>query len=138
MNKENILVKELESLCHDYQYLDELKKHIEQENFALTKIYMSIQESIFLQSQIQIFNTKIKHLLINLLQEEEYLLSTLSQRQKIHNRIITLDQPYKNILYFKYVCDKPFDEIALKMNCSTKRIYQLHKEAINIYCNKYK
>lgn len=41
-----------------------------------------------------------------------------------------LEQPYRNILFYRYIKFMTFDEIALKMNYSTPRIYQLHDHAL--------
>lgn len=35
-------------------------------------------------------------------------------------------------MYMKYITFLTFDQIAVRMNYSTKRIYQLHSEAISI------
>ena len=35
------------------------------------------------------------------------------------------------------MCMKTFDEIGEKMNYSTKRIYQLHQKALEIYCERF-
>ena len=44
----------------------------------------------------------------------------------------SLEQPYRNILFYRYIKFMTFDEIALKMNYSTPRIYQLHDHAIEL------
>ena len=137
VNKEKALIKELENFYYDNQYLKEMKEIIEQEDFGLAKIYSSLQDMKFLQVEIGDLDIKLKKFLEKLIAEEEMLLKALEQKQKIHNQINGLEPPFKNVLYYRYICDKTFCEIADKMNYSTKRIYQLHKEAIDIYCKKY-
>ena len=42
-------------------------------------------------------------------------------------------QPYKSILIYRYFYDLTYYKIALKMNYSIQRIYQLRKEALIIF-----
>lgn len=138
MNKENVLIKELENLSHDCQYLKEMKNIIQQDDFGLTKIYSSLKEMKALKLEIGDLDIKLKKIMEKIIKDEEQFIAAVEKKQQIHNQINSIEQPYRNILYFRYVCDKTFDQIAFKMNYSTKRIYQLHKEAIYIYCQKYK
>ena len=64
--------------------------------------------------------------------EETKLLKTLDKKQKIENYINLASQPYHIVLYLKYISLLTFDQIAEKLNYSTKRIYQLHNEGLNI------
>lgn len=63
-------------------------------------------------------------------QEENRLKELLSKKQQIEENIGKLSQPYKTIMYFRYICFLNFDQIADKTNYSTKRIYQLHSEGL--------
>ena len=45
-------------------------------------------------------------------------------------------QPYRVIFYLKYISLLTFDQIADKLNYSTKRIYQLHNEGLDIIIKK--
>ena len=137
MNKEKALIKELENFYYDNQYLKEMKEIIKQEDFGLAKIYSSLQDMKTLHVEIGDLDIKLKNFLEKLIDEEESLLNALEKKQKIHNQINSIDPPFKNVLYYRYICDNTFSEIADKMNYSTKRIYQLHKQAITIYCKKY-
>ena len=138
MNKEQLLIKELKNFCYDTQYLKEFKTLIEQEDFSLSKIYSSLEQMKTLKFELHDLDLKLKNFLDNLFQEEKQLLTALESKQKIHKQINSMEAPFRNVLYFRYICNNSFSEIAFKMNYSTKRIYQLHKEALNIYCQKYK
>ena len=65
--------------------------------------------------------------------EEKRLLEILERKQTIEEKINLLDQPYRNVLYLKYIRAYTIDEVALNMNYSSKRIYQLHKIALEKY-----
>ena len=61
----------------------------------------------------------------------DFWLSIIEKKKNIESLIQSLSQPYKTIMYMKYVSFMTFDEIASKMNYSTKRIYQLHSEGFS-------
>lgn len=138
MKKENELIKELENLKYDLQYLNEMKKIIESEDLNLTKIYSNLELLKSLGIKTHNLEVELKLIIEEAIKKEKSLINALANRQKIQQRIDALEQPYKNILYFKYVCGNTFDEIALMMHYSTKRIYQLHQKATSLYYQKYK
>ena len=111
MKQENKLIKELEDLKHDCQYLQEMKKVIECEDMNLTRIYSNLLQMKNMDIKTYNLDKKVKNILEALVKEEEQLIYTLENKQKIHDIINTLEQPYKNILYFRYVCTKSFDAI---------------------------
>ncbi len=63
---------------------------------------------------------------------QEQIRSILDKKHYIESIIQNLEQPYRNVMYLKYICFYTFDQVAGKMNYSTKRIYQLHNEALGI------
>ena len=112
MTKE--LLKEiLEGYWYDNQYLKEKAKEVE-------KMNSYIKEGN--QSDILISTKKY---------EESQMLSIIEKKKNIESLIQSLSQPYKTIMYMKYISFMTFDEIASKMNYSTKRIYQLHSEGFS-------
>jgi len=133
MNKEDFLVMDLESYKFDCQYFLEksddirvLKKKIENLFVQLNDMKLKKQDTCDINDQLQII-VKKQHA------EEKKLLKLIGKKQRIENRIEKLSQPYRNIFFLRYVRGNSFDEIASKMNYSTKRIYQLHKEGLEIY-----
>ena len=82
-------------------------------------------------------NIQIQKILDKQTSEEEFLLAIITKKQEIENRISRLEQPYRNIFFLKYINMNTYDEIAFKMNYSSKRIYQLHKKGLEIYCSLY-
>ena len=65
------------------------------------------------------------------LYEEAEMSKIIEKKKHIENLLQNLSQPYRTIMYMKYITFLTFDQIADRMNYSTKRIYQLHGEAIN-------
>lgn len=135
MKKE--LIKELEDYKYEYQYFIEKSKEIEKLKQEIQKSFTRLRELKQTDFDVNDLNAQIKIILDKQSKEENALLSILAQKQKIEKNIENLPQPYKNIFFLKYISLKTFDEIALKMNYSTKRIYQLHKKGIEIYCDNY-
>ena len=55
----------------------------------------------------------------------------VKKKKYIETLFQKLIQPYQILMYLRYISFLTFDEIADRMNYSTKRIYQLHTEALN-------
>ncbi len=129
------IITELESYKYEYQYFQEKSKEIEKLKKEIQKSYDRLSQ--MKENKIDTFelNKQIERIIEKQTREEDALLIIISKKQEIENKINRLPQPYKNILFLKYINLNTFDEIALKMNYSTKRIYQLHKIALQIYCD---
>ena len=131
------LIKDLESYKYDFQYYQEKSREIEKLKKEIQKSYERLQDMKKKKIDATELNSQLQQIIDKQSKEENFLLSILSKKQDIENRISLLDQPYKNIFFMKYINLNTFDEIALKMNYSTKRIYQLHKKGLAIYCELY-
>lgn len=103
----------LEEYWYDNQYLKEKAKEVE----TMNKLILAGKSSDFLCA------TK--------LYEEAEMSKIIEKKKHIENLLQNLTQPYRTIMYMKYITFLTFDQIADRMNYSTKRIYQLHGEAIN-------
>ena len=103
----------LEEYWYDNQYLKEKAKEVE----TMNKLILAGKGSDFLSE------TK--------LYEEAEMSKIIDKKKLIENLLQNLTQPYRTIMYMKYITFLTFDQIADRMNYSTKRIYQLHGEAIN-------
>lgn len=132
----NKYLKELENYKYDYQYFLEKSKDIEKFKIEIEKSLQRLNELKNNKIETSNLNKQIQIILEKQSNEENALLKILSKKQQIEKLIDSLGQPYKNIFFLKYISGKTFDEIAYKMNYSTKRIYQLHKEGIDIYISK--
>lgn len=63
----------------------------------------------------------------------KHILNILNKQKGVEDKIDSLKQPYRNLLYYKYVLNYEIKVIASKMDISNTRVYQLHKEAIELY-----
>jgi DNA-directed RNA polymerase specialized sigma subunit len=60
------------------------------------------------------------------IKSEKELSRLLIIMKQIEALVEVIEQPYRNVLYFKYINGLSIEEIAVKMNYSPQRIYQLH------------
>ncbi len=136
MTKERIK-SELESYIYDYQYYKE--KSIERDKSIndLEKSLNRIKNIGENMKDSTIINNRLEYMLENETREEEQLLEIIQKKQLIENIIKNLEQPDRTIMYLRYIRFFTFDEIASKMNYSTKRIYQLHTIALEHYIEAY-
>ena len=114
----------LEEYIFDKQYLNEKIKELQNAQLQKEKLYKT---STHFNDQNS--NESLSYIL-NEKKEEARLKKIIDKKQRIEDAIQYLPQPHKTIMYFKYICFLTFDQIADKMNYSTKRIYQLHKEGL--------
>jgi RNA polymerase sigma factor (sigma-70 family) len=112
MNREEVK-NMLEEYWYDNQYLKEKTKEVEKITAMMIK-----------NPNLEIYQVSKK-------QEEEILFKLLAKKKRIDDLIERLSQPYRIIMYLKYITFLTFDQIADQMNYSTKRIYQLHSEGVN-------
>lgn len=127
------VMEELESYIFDYQYFLEKSKDIDKLKKEIDNMLYKINDMKLKKFDTQDAEEQLNILVLNHSKENKSLQRLIVQREKIENRIEEVPQPYKNILYLKYIKGNSFEEIAKKMHYSTKRIYQLHKEGIKIY-----
>ena len=113
--------EELKTLLEDYwydnQYLKEKAKEVE----SMNKLILGGKASDF------VINTK-KY-------EETEMSKIIDKKKRIEHLFEKLNQPYRTIMYMKYITFLTFDQIADRMNYSTKRIYQLHSEGLTLLLN---
>jgi len=116
MNKEELKAI-LEEYKYDKKYLEEKAKEVESIN-SLIKTGKTSNFILCTKKQNEIEISKI-----------------LKKKNFIEMLFQKLLQPYQILMYLKYVSLLTFDEIADRMNYSTKRIYQLHTNALNKLLN---
>lgn len=68
---------------------------------------------------------------------ENEIAKTTAKLNEIEKSINQLKSPYKDILYMKYVQNYDYFKIARTLNYSTQRIFQLRKDAIELFSEAY-
>jgi len=64
--------------------------------------------------------------------ETKRLKKFIAKKEKVEDLIESLCQPYRTLMYLRYMNFLTFDQVAREMNYSTKRIYQLHNEGLDL------
>lgn len=128
---------ELEGYWYDYQYFLEKTKEIDKMKEEVQKYALRLRELENNNLATGELDKCINDIIRRQAEEENMLLSIITKKQKIEETIQNIPQPERTILYFKYVRFLTFDQIASRMNYSTKRIYQLHAIALNKFCDVY-
>lgn len=113
MLKEELKVM-LEEYWYDNQFLKEKAKEVE----AMDTLIRMGKGSDFIATTKQY--------------EVSEMSKIIEKKKYIEGLFQNLNQPYRTIMYMKYIVFLTFDQIADRMNYSTKRIYQLHSEALSI------
>lgn len=133
--------EEAKKLLKSYKYneltIKQREKHIEQLKEML-KNYINRQKEIKSLTNIEIDDADIRELLAEQKREEQQLIKDMKMKNKLVAMINNLKQPSKAILFGKYILNMSFDEVARDLYYSSKRIYQLHKIAIEEFAATYK
>ena len=117
MNEKELKRLLLNYSCNNKMYESQLKR--------IKSIYESIKKAGAIltgENHVEMngFEENISNILKNMLEEQNELEQYLD----------AIEQPYKGIIYEKYVMMKNFDEIASTFSYSVQRIYQLHKKGL--------
>ena len=133
--KEQEALFELRSFWFDLQYYDENITEIGMLIKEINKLSNNLNDMELKKYDTTSVKYKIKTLRLKQHEQEETLREVEERNNRVKKRIDNMPQPYKNILFLKYIKNNTFDEIAVKMHYSNKRIYQLHKKAVDFYLN---
>lgn len=119
--------EELQSCLHEKQYQSIV-------NTELEKLFVEMLEL----QDMGLFHTLRYEKLNKLIEKDESLIEESEVKVNIiKDKINQLKQPYKNILLLRYINGKSYEDISTETSYSTPRIFQLHREAVNVYNEKY-
>ena len=113
----------LESYTLDKQYYNDLMLDIEELQNKYSRLSTKFGSIDILKAQI--------NRLSNLSD------ATLKNIEKVESVINSLNQPSKDILYYKYIKSIQNHKIALRLNYSVPRIYQLTNIALKEFAIEY-
>ena len=113
----------LESYGQNKQYAEELIFDIEHLKSTKAKYLNKFGNSDLINHELE--------------QKSDTYRQVHTQLKIIENTINQLEQPSKNILYYKYVRHLPNTNIAIRMSYSEPRIYQLLNKAISEFEEQY-
>lgn len=125
--------EELKKYVYEVQFHKEVVLEIKNIEAEIAK-KASKYKSYSLEDK-ELIDKDIERLNEALLRQTDKLKSTEAFIAKVENTIAKIDQPLKNVLYFRYVKLYKYSAIAVKMGYSIQRIFQLNREALKKYEN---
>lgn len=126
--------KELKEYLDDKRLIEEKENKIETFKTRAEKITTEISDMPKGSSPVQDRMAECAAEIVDLEREKyEYMLEIERKNRIIENTIFSLDQPYRNILYFKYVIGDNLTIVANKIKKEYKWTLTLHGKALNKY-----
>lgn len=126
--------EELKRYVYEVQFHKEVVLEIKNIEAEIAKKASKYKSFASLEDK-ELIDKDIERLNEALLRQTDKLKSTEAFIAKVENTIAKIDQPLKNVLYFRYVKLYKYSAIAVKMGYSIQRIFQLNREALKKYEN---
>ena len=127
---------ELSSYINDKKLLKEKEAELEELITKATKITTELSDMPKGSGEIQDKMAQYVSQIVDLKKEKyEQIINMYKTKKKIENKIDKLEQPYKNILYFKYIKGENLTKVANKIGYNYKWTCQLHGQALMNYRN---
>lgn len=126
--------EELKKYVYEVQFHKEVVLEIKNIEAEIAKKVSKYKSFASLEDK-ELVDKDIERLNEALLRQTDKLKSTEAFIAKVENTIAKIDQPSKNVLYFRYVKLYKYSAIAVKMGYSIQRIFQLNREALKKYEN---
>lgn len=126
--------EELKRYVYEVQFHKEVVLEIKNIEAEIAKKASKYKSFASLEDK-ELVDKDIERLNEALLRQTDKLKSTEAFIAKVENTIAKIDQPLKNVLYFRYVKLYKYSAIAVKMGYSIQRIFQLNREALKKYEN---
>ncbi len=126
--------EELKKYVYEVQFHKEVVLEIKNIEAEIAKKASKYKSFASLEDK-ELVDKDIERLNEALLRQTDKLKSTEAFIAKVENTIAKIDQPLKNVLYFRYVKLYKYSAIAVKMGYSIQRIFQLNREALKKYEN---
>lgn len=126
--------EELKKYVYEVQFHKEVVLEIKKIEAEIAKKASKYKSFASLEDK-ELVDKDIERLNEALLRQTDKLKSTEAFIAKVENTIAKIDQPLKNVLYFRYVKLYKYSAIAVKMGYSIQRIFQLNREALKKYEN---
>ena len=126
--------KELGSYLQDKRLLKEKEDDLEELITKATKVTKELNDMPQGTPEIQDRMEELASQIVDMKKEKyEQIINMYKTKKKIEDKIDILEQPYKNILYFKYIKGKNLTEVANIINNEYKHTCKLHGTALQLY-----
>lgn len=126
--------KELGSYLQDKRLLKEKEDDLEELITKATKVTKELNDMPQGTPEIQDRMAELASQIVDMKKEKyEQIINMYKTKKKIEDKIDILEQPYKNILYFKYIKGLNLTEVANKIGYNYKWTCELHGHALAKY-----
>lgn len=126
--------QELKSYIHDKTLLTEIDKEIEEYRTKATSCTAELSDmpkgSRKIKDKLAEYASIIADLQMEKLEEQ---INMEKQKKQLEDTIKKIEQPYKNILYFRYILDNKLEDVADMIKYDYKYVCKLHSKALFLY-----
>lgn len=126
--------KQLSAYLQDKRLLKEKENELEELKAKATKITTELNDMPKGTPEIQDRMAEYASKIVDLKNEKySQIIKMYKTKKEIEDKIDLLEQPYRNILYFKYIKGKNLTEVANIINNEYKYTCELHGTALQLY-----
>lgn len=126
--------KELNSYIQEKKYLEQLDAEIEEYRTKATSCTAELSDMPKANKRIYDKVAEYAAIIADLEYEKiDERIKIEKQKKLIEDKVKCLDQPYKNILYFKYIKGYDLTEVAKEIRYEYKYTCSLHGKALKQY-----
>jgi DNA-directed RNA polymerase specialized sigma subunit len=136
MTKTDDVKKELGQYLQDKELLKGKEEDLEELIARATKVTSELNDMPKGSPKVEDKMAEVTAQIVDLKNEKyEQIIKMHKSKKEIEDKIDMLEQPYRNILYFKYIKGKNLTEVANIIHNEYKYTCDLHGQALILYKN---
>jgi RNA polymerase sigma factor (sigma-70 family) len=125
--------KELSAYKHNKKLLEKMEEEIEEyrnKATSCTSVLSDMPKGTGIHDKMAQYASIIADIEAEKINQ---LIELEKSKQVIENTISKLEQPYRNIIHYKFIDSMTLEDIAPEVPCSERQIYRLYKKALQEY-----
>lgn len=134
MRKTDDVKEELGQYLQDKKLLQEKEHDLEELITRATKVTTEMSDMPKGSPKVEDKMAELTAQIVDLKnQKYDQIIKMYKTKKEIEDKIDLLKQPYKNILYYKYIKGEKLEKISLEIGYNYKWTCELHGEALLLY-----
>ena len=134
MRKTDDVKEELGQYLQDKKLLQEKEQDLEELITRATKVTTEMSDMPKGSPKVEDRMAELTAQIVDLKnQKYDQIIKMYKTKNEIEDKIDLLKQPYKNILYYKYIKGEKLEKISLEIGYNYKWTCELHGEALLLY-----
>ena len=134
MRKTDDVKEELGQYLQDKKLLQEKEQDLEELITRATKVTTEMSDMPKGSPKVEDRMAELTAQIVDLKnQKYDQIIKMYKTKKEIEDKIDLLKQPYKNILYYKYIKGEKLEKISLEIGYNYKWTCELHGEALLLY-----